>query len=345
MPATDYGFAMAVPSQKSEDFIHALTSCFHALGGVPKIIVSDNLKAAVTKTDPYEPQINRIMEDMANHYGCVVVPARPRRPKDKGLVENHVKIVYNRVYAQLRNRKFFSLKELNCAIEEKMLAHNRKRMQQHPYSREEHFLATEKDQLQSLPHDKFEVRHYAALQVGLNGCIYLGRDKHHYSVLYIHIGEKSHVIYTRSLVKIYVKGECVAMHPRDSKRGGYTLEKSHLASNTQAYRDRSPQHYINRAHAVLSELGELFECMFATAKVPVETFYRGCEGLLKLQRTTDPILFKTACETALLYQRYRYDFIDSLIKSKCSGVYEITMNQKLQTLPSHKNVRGKSHFK
>ena len=68
MPATDYGFAMAVPSQKSEDFIHALTSCFHALGGVPKIIVSDNLKAAVTKTDPYEPQINRIMEDMANHY-------------------------------------------------------------------------------------------------------------------------------------------------------------------------------------------------------------------------------------------------------------------------------------
>ena len=237
------------------------------------------------------------------------------------------------------------MKELYCAIEEKMLAHNRKRMQQHPYSREEHFLATEKDQLQSLPHDKFEVRHYADLQVGLNGCIYLGRDKHHYSVPYIHIGEKSHVIYTRSLVKIYVKGECVAMHPRDSNRGGYTLEKSHLASNTQAYRDRSPQHYINRAHAVLSELGELFECMFATAKVPVETFYRGCEGLLKLQRTTDPILFKTACETALLYQRYRYDFIDSLIKSKCSGVYEITMNQKLQTLPSHKNVRGKSHFK
>src|SRR5690554_6661836 len=81
-----------------------------------------------------------------------------------------------------------------------MLAHNRKRMQQHPYSREEHFLATEKIQLQSLPHDKFEVRHYADLQVGLNGCIYLGRDKHHYSVPYIHIGEKSRVIYILSPV-------------------------------------------------------------------------------------------------------------------------------------------------
>ena len=345
MPATDYGFAMAVPSQKSEDFIHALTSCFQALGGVPKIIVSDNLKAAVTKTDPYEPQINRIMEDMANHYGCVVVPARPRRPKDKGLVENHVKIIYNRVYAQLRNRKFFSPEELNCAIAEKMLAHNRKRMQQHSYTREEHFLATEKGQLQTLPQDKFEVRHYADLQVGLNGCIYLGRDKHHYSVPHIHIGEKSHVIYTRNLVKIYIKGECVAVHPRDYKQGGYTLEKSHLASNTLAFRERSPQYYINRGHSVLTELGQVFECMFATANVPVETFYRGCDGLLNLQRTTDPGLFKKACDTALLYQKYRYSFIDRLIKSKCRGIYEIDMNQAPPTFPSHDNIRGKEHFK
>ena len=344
MPATDYGFAIGVPSQKSEDFIYALTSCFQALGGVPKIVVSDNLKSAVTKTDPYEPQINRIMEDMANHYGCVVIPARPRRPKDKGLVENHVKIVYNRVYAQLRNRKFFSLEELNHAIAEKMLAHNRKRMQQYPYTREEHFLATEKEKLQPLPIDKFEVRHYANLKVGLNGCIYLGRDKHHYSVPYIHIGEQAHVIYTRNLVKIYIKGECVAKHPRNYKQGGYTLQKSHMASNTMAYRERSPQYYINRGRSVLPELGEVIECMFSTAKVPVETFYRGCDGLLKLQRTTDPNLFKKACETALLYRRYRYGFIERLIKSKCRGVSEINTQHLPQIFPSHKNIRGKSRF-
>jgi len=345
MPATDYGFAMAVPSQKSEDFIYALTSCFQALGGVPKIIVSDNLKSAVIKTDPYEPQINRIMEDMANHYGCVVIPARPRRPKDKGLVENHVKIVYNRVYAQLRNRKFFSIEELNRAIAEKMLAHNRKRMQQHPYTREEHFLATEKDQLQPLTAERFEVRHYTNLKVGLNGCIYLGRDKHYYSVPYIHIGEQAHVIYTRNIIKIYIKGECVAKHIRGYKQGAYTLEKSHLASNTQAYRERSPQYYINRGRAALAELGQVIEYMFATAKVPAETFYRGCDGLLKLQRVTDPALFKKACETALLYQRYRYGFIERLIKSKCRGIHEINEEQIPQTFPSHKNIRGKNSFK
>lgn len=344
MPATDYGFAIGVPSQKSEDFIYALTACFQALGGVPKIVVCDNLKSAVTKTDPYEPQINRIMEDMANHYGCVVIPARPARPKDKGLVENQVKIIYNRVYAQLRNTKLFSLAELNCAIAEKMLVHNRKRMQQHPYSREEHFLATEKPELRPLPRDKFEVRHYTTLKVGLNGCVYLGRDKHHYSVPHVHIGGQTHVIYTRSLVKIYLKGECIATHIRDYKQGGYTLTRTHLASNTNAFRDRSPQYYIKRGRDVLPELGEIIEYMFATAKVPVETFYKGCDGLLKLQRTTDPGLFKKACETALLYKRCRYGFIASLIKSKCRGIDEISSPGVPEIFLSHANVRGKNQF-
>lgn len=345
MPATDHGFAMAVRSQRSEDFIHALTSCFEALGGTPKIIVCDNLKSAVVKTDAYEPQINRIMEDMANHYGCVVIPARPGRPKDKSLVENQVKIVYSRVYAQLRNIKFFSLEELNSAITEKMLAHNRKRMQQHSYTREEHFLAVEKEALQPLPTEKFQVRFYATLQVGHNGCVYLGRDKHHYSVPYIHIGEKSQVIYTVNLVKVYINGECVAVHTREFSQGGYTLDKSHLASNVNAFRERSPQYYINKANCALNELGKVFECMFATATVPVETFYKGCDGLLKLQRTTDPVLFKKACDTGLLHQQYRYGFISRLIKSKCRGVKEINKNQTPELFPPHKNVRGKDFFK
>jgi transposase len=82
LAVSDYGFALCVPSQKSEDFIHAIVCCFKALGGVPHIIVPDNLKSAVVKTDPYEPTINQTLSDMANHYGCVILPARPVSPKD-----------------------------------------------------------------------------------------------------------------------------------------------------------------------------------------------------------------------------------------------------------------------
>jgi len=344
MPATDYGFAIAVRSQRSEDFIHALAMCFSSLGGVPKIVVSDNLKAAVVKTDPYEPKINRILEDMANHYGFVVIPTRPGKPKDKSLVENQVKIIYNRVYAQLRNQNFYSLEELNKAIGEKMLAHNRRRMQQHPYTREEQFIATEKPELRPLPQDRFEARFYASLKVNTNGFVFLGRDKHHYSVPHVYIGQQTHVIYTRSLVKIYIKGECVAMHTRSYNQGKYTYEKEHLASNTQAYRDRSPQYYVKRAQDASQELGEVIQYMFATATVPVETFYKGCEGLLKLQRNTDPHLFKKACDTALLYQKYRYGFIERLIRTQCRGVEDVEGQDFFKTFPSHENVRGKQVY-
>lgn len=86
------------------------------MGGVPKAIVPDNLKAAVIKADKYEPILNQSMEDFANHYGTVVVPARAGRPKDKSLVENQVKMIYTRVFAPLRNRQFFDIHSLNDAI-------------------------------------------------------------------------------------------------------------------------------------------------------------------------------------------------------------------------------------
>jgi len=348
MPATDYGYALGVPSQRSEDLVYSIASCFKSMGGAPKIIVPDNLKSAVIKTDPYEPEINRVMEDLANHYGCVVLPARPIHPKDKSLVEDHVKLVYQRVYAPLRNERFYSLEELNRAVTEKMKVHNQKRMQQHPYTREEQFLAIEKPELRPLPSTDFEIRSYTELKVGVNGCIYLGRDKHYYSVPHSLIGQKVKVIYTRTLVKVYCKGECTATHQRDFSPGHYTLVREHLASNSLAYRDRSPEYYVTRGKKATAELGQVIEYMFATATVPPETFYKGCEGLLHLQRTTDPNLFRKACETALIYQRYRYPFILQLVKSKCKGVEEINETEFIDCIPAHPdhaNIRGKEQFR
>ncbi len=347
LPCTDYGFALAVPSQRSEDFIYAITRFLLEIGGVPKILVPDNLKAAVIKSDPYEPEINKVLEDMANHYGCVILPARPRKPKDKCTVENQVKLIYQRVYAELRNETFYSLEELNAAIAEKMKAHNRKRMQQHPYSREEHFLAIEKPALKPLPAKEFEIKSYTNLKVGLNSCIYLGRDKHHYSVPYQYIHQNVKVIYTRTLVRVFNKEECIATHARAYAQGKYTVVNEHLASHSRAYRERSKEHYINRASSIMVEFGEVVRYMFLTATQPEEVYYKSCDGLLHLARATDPILFRRACEAAMKYQRYNYPFINNLIKSKCKGLDEVTVNSPDYLSPpkEHRNIRGKNEFK
>jgi transposase len=136
LPYSDYAYAVCVPSQKLEDFVHAIRMCLEYIGGVPLILVTDNLKAAVVKADRYEPKLNKGLEDMGNFYHFAVVPCQPRSPTQKALVEDEVRLVYRRIYARLRGRQFYSLQDLNKAVQALLKDHNQTRMQKRPYSRE-----------------------------------------------------------------------------------------------------------------------------------------------------------------------------------------------------------------
>ncbi|MFT4092099.1 MAG: IS21 family transposase [Niabella sp.] len=296
LPYSGYAYALAVPSQKTDDFLYALQCCLKHLGGVPQAVVPDNLKAAVVKADRYEPLLNRVMEDVANHYGFVVLPARPARPKDKPTAERTVNLIYQRVYARLRNQVFFSIGELNTAISQAVKELNQTRMQQHSYSRQEKYLADEKSYLKPLPQADFEIKYYADLTVMANNCIYLARDKQYYSVPYQYIGNKVQIIYTRTLVCIYKDGACIATHQHASGQG-YTTAIEHFASSHQHYMRRSPAYYIGKAHQKSVALTRLVERIFKVEKIP-ELAFRNCDALLSLQRKTDPLIFEKACNIA-----------------------------------------------
>lgn len=154
---------------------------------------------------------------------------------------------------------------LPCTDYGYMKAHNRKRMQQHPSSRKEHFPAIEKPALKPLPTKIFEIKSYTTLKVAINGCIYLGLNKHYCSVPYGYIHKSVKVIYTRTLVRVFSGEECIATHTRDYAQGKYTLVRGHLASHSREYRERSKEYYINRASAVMAEFGEVVRYMFLTA--------------------------------------------------------------------------------
>ena len=340
LPYSDYSFVMAVRSQGVEDFLFALSCCLNKLGGVPQLLVPDNLKSAIIKASPYEPSINRALEDFANHYGTTVVPARSRKPKDKALVENQVKLIYNRVYAKLRNLQFFDLPSLNTAITEKVRDHNQTRMQQKDYCREERFLADEKHLLQPLPEYPFELKYYRELKVAKNNHLYLAQDKHYYSVPYAHIGSRVKVIYTRSMVSVYSKAKRIAVHVRDYKRGGYSTQKDHLCSSHQHYLDRSPEYYMDKARASSKGLYELIKLLFSQDRHP-EQLYRSCDGLLSLSRKTSPAIFEKACLMAIEHQNYSYGFVLNVIKNKMTDQEHIAREQ---ALPNHKNIRGKDYY-
>lgn len=339
LPYSDYAFTLALSHQTTDEFMHALNCCLRHLGGCPKLIVPDNLKAAVVKADRFEPHLNKVMEDFGNHYGVVVLPARVRKPKDKALVENQVHLVYQRVYAKLRNQTFFSLEELNQALQEKTMEHNQTRMQQKDYSRQEKFLAEEKSLLRPLPEEVFQVKYYTHLRVAPNNCIYLGRDKHYYSVPYTHIGQEVQVIYTRTLIKIFSnRGEPIATHER-VLGFGYTTVKDHLCSAHQFYFSRSPEFYINAAKKVSGALAILVEKLFQKSEEP-EVLYKRCDGLLSLQRKTDPTLFEKACSMAIDNDLLTYRFVRNVIQNKAID----TDCQEKIPLPKHENIRGRDYY-
>ena len=344
LPYSDYSFAMAVESQSIEDFLHALACALAFFGGTPQVLVPDNLKAAIVKANRYDPDINRALEDFANHYNLTVIPARVRKPRDKALVENQVKLIYARIFARLRNEQFFDLQSLNTAIVQKNREHTQTRMQQKPYSREEKFLAEEKALLQPLPQTLFELKYYKELKVAQNNHVYLSGDKHYYSVPYAYTGMKAKLIFTRTIVRIYVKNELVATHARSYKPGAYSTVKEHLCSHHQHYLDRSPAYYIKQATRISPVFATLIELMFSNGRYP-ELLYRSCDGLLSLQRKTAAPSFEKACQMVIDYQNYSYRFINQILTNKMTEQQEQEQQtQSAKPLPKHPNIRGKAYF-
>lgn len=223
-------YVQAVSSQRKEDFITATANALHFLGGVPRVLIPDNLKSAVTKPDKYEAELNSAFLDFANHYGTSVLPARSYKPRDKAPVERAVNITYSRIFAPLRNQVFYSLPSLNKAISKLLDDHNNQRFQQRPVSRWQLFEQDEKPLLGPLPADRYEMKQFKEVTVMKNGHVQLFEDKHYYSVPYRFIGCKVKVIYSSSQVSVFYNKERIAFYfpkisvrkiyffPRNSKR-------------------------------------------------------------------------------------------------------------------------------
>ncbi|MFM8454489.1 MAG: Mu transposase domain-containing protein [Gammaproteobacteria bacterium] len=332
---------MAIESQSTKDFIYALGAAIHFFGGVTSVLVPDNFKGAIVKANRYEPNLNRILEDFCNHYQTTVIPARVGKPRDKALVENRVHLTYMHVYAPLRNQQFFSLADLNAALQQKNHRLNQTRMQKKPYSREEKFLAEEKSHLKPLPADVFQIKHYKTYTVSQNNFILLGEDYHYYSVPFNYIGQKVSVIYTRTVVNIYCKGSSIACHQRNRTKGGYTFIKEHLCSHHRHYLDRSPDYYINKASNLSAPLEQLFIQMFKQDKHP-EQLYRTCDGLLSIYRKTDDKeKFENACRLAMEYDKYSYKFVANIIQNNSLSPASPPPEK---SLPNHYNIRGKNYY-
>jgi len=191
-----------------------------------------------------------------------------------------------------------------------------------------------------LPEDLFDLKHYRELKVAKNNHVLLSQDKHYYSVPYAYTGAKVTVIYTRSMVRIYAKGKSIAVHKRTLNMGGYTTVKDHLCSAHQHYIDRSPEYYLQKAKVKSEPFYQLIQLMFQQKRHP-EQLYRTCDGLLSLQRKTDPEIFQKACLLAIDNQNYSYMFLLNILKNKMTEQVEVKQEQ---PIGNHINIRGREYY-
>jgi len=346
LPNSQYTYVEASKSQKREDLIGSCENALRFYGGVPKAIVSDNLKSAVTRSSKYEAQINRSFKDFARHYNCVINPARGYSPQDKALVENAVHLAYQRIYYPLREMTFFSLEDLNREIKPLLERYNNLLFKRKEASRLELFQSVEREYLKPLPVTRFDLKEYRRAKVQKIGYVYFSPDKNYYSVPYRYIGKQTGIHYTKSVAEVYYNHQRIALHPRNPSKGAYSTNKEHLSSTHKYYSDWSPEFFKNKAAPHGSHVASCVEQIIAGVDYP-EIGYKRAMGIIQLHKSYGSQRLNNACKRALQADAVSYKRIQNILKNNLdqTSLFYQDLEQDKPHIPEHKNIRGASNYK
>lgn len=341
LPASQYTYVEATGSQKKQDFISSMNRCLEYFGGVPKAIVTDNLRSAVSKSSKYEAVLNRSLKSLAVHYNTSINPTRAYSPQDKALVEGAVKLVYQRIFYPLSKMTFFSIAALNEAIREKLVQYNNYLMKQLETSRSKQFLDIEKPYLTALPSQPYELKEYKKAKVQKMGFVYLHQDKNYYSVPFRYIGQQVEIQYNSGEVEIYYKSQRIATHKRNYRKGAYTKIDEHLSSSHKFYQDWSPDYFLSWAKKSGDHVEAYIGKLLQQASYP-EIAYKQCLGVINLKSLHTDQRLDNACKMALDQPRYGYQIIKNILTNKMDLADQTTATE--PHITKHNNIRGPEFY-
>jgi len=296
---SQYAYVEAFLARDQECWIAAHVNMYRFFTGVSKLLVPDNLKTGVERTDWYSPTINKVYHEMAEHYDTAVVPARVRKPKDKPNVEGTVGNISTWIIAALRNQKYFSLTALNQAIREKLEAFNHKPFQKKEGSRLSVFLEQEKPFLQTLPGTPYELATWKIAIVQLN--YHIAVDKMNYSVPYEYIKRRVDVRVTRQVIEVFFNNHRICSHPRlYGYPGQYSTMEAHMPPDHQAYVQWNADRFKAWARKIGPNTETTVKAILSSHKVEQQG-YKSCLALIKLADKYSVIRLEAACKKALFY--------------------------------------------
>lgn len=300
MTYSQYPYVEAFIDEKQAAWITAHVHMYEYFGGVARILVPDNCKTAVDHNAGWKDQrINTVYQEMAEHYGTAIIPARVRAPKDKPNAEGTVGNISTWITAALRNEQFFSLHELNQAIQSRLKDFSRKPFQKKEGSRYEIFRDEELPLLAPLPASPYELVEWKQSTVQFN--YHISVDGMLYSVPHEYIKRKVDVRVTGTTIEIFYNSTRIASHRRlYGRKGQYSTVTEHMPASHQEYLEWNGERFRKWAHHIGDSTEQVVNGMLASKRVEQQS-YRSCMGLLRLADKYSVDRLEAACKKALTF--------------------------------------------
>ncbi|MGH2412591.1 MAG: IS21 family transposase [Microcystaceae cyanobacterium] len=338
--ASNYTFVEATPSQALPYWLGSHQRALSFFGGTPACLVPDNLKSGVTDACRYEPGVNRSYQDFAAHYGVAVMPARPRRPRDKSKVEKAVQEVERQILARLRYQSFSNFSDLNEAIRPLLKRLNDRTMPTYGLSRLELFERVERTALKPLPQHPFVFATWKQAKVNLD--YHIEVERHYYSVPHWYARREVSVKVSERLVEIFFENQRIAVHPRSAMPYRHSTEPEHMPPEHWAYKSQSKEKFLAWAHQVGPQTKTQVETIFAS-KPHEEQAFRTLKGLQSLSTRYGPDRLEAACQRANPLGMSGYRRLKAILEHHLD---ETPLLVDVPQSPSiaHDNVRGQSYY-
>ena len=339
--ASNYTYAEATLSQTLPEWIGAHTRAFEYFGCIPRVLVPDNLKSGVKGACYYEPEINPTYTDMAEHYSCAVLPARPRHPRDKAKVEVGVLIAQRWILAVLRHRTFYSLVDLNTAIRQCLERLNTRLLRQAKKSRRDMFASIDHPNALPLPPGPYEYAEWGKVRVNID--YHIEVDGHFYSVPFQFLHERLDIRLTATTVEVFRRGTRIAAHVRSYIPGKHTTMPEHMPSAHRYYAEWNPSRFIEWANKTGKATAELIEKILSDRPYP-EQGYRACMGIIHLGRHYEPSRVEAAAKRALNFNACSYRSMKAILTAGLDQQPDNGEQLRLGGLLPHPNIRGQEYY-
>lgn len=338
--ASNYTFAEAAWTQGLGDWVGSHIRAFEFLGGVPEIVVPDNLKSGVTRTCRYEPGVNLTYEEMAQHYGVAVVPARPRKPRDKAKVEVGVQVVERWILAALRKQTFFSLGTVNHAIAELLAKLNDRPFRKREGTRRTLFESLDRPALRALPAERYQYGEWKTARVNID--YHVEVDHHWYSVPYRLTQQEVETRATASTIEVFHKGIRVASHARSYTPHKHTTVHAHRPRAHQRHLEWTPLRIVEWSATIGTATAQVVARILASNRHPEQGF-RSCLGILRLGSKYPHTRVEAAAKRALLLNVCSYQSLKSILE-RGLDTQDPQPPHNPQPPIDHPNLRGPDYY-